>query len=79
MSTPREKLHELIDELPDDAAAELLPDVRAIVRRRLEIRRRNAAGHRPWPPSWFAAGAGSAPDVAARSEAILRDEFGKRS
>ncbi|GAA1668782.1 hypothetical protein GCM10009745_09010 [Kribbella yunnanensis] len=79
MSTPKEDLHALVDEIPDDAAAELLPDVSAIVRRRLELRRRNAGGHRSWPPSWFAAGAGSSPDVAARSEEILRDEFGQRS
>ncbi|TWD79043.1 hypothetical protein FB561_0093 [Kribbella amoyensis] len=79
MSTPREELHALIDELPDDAAAELVPDMRAILRHRLRMRRRDSAEQRPWPPSWFGAAAGSAPDIAARNEEILRDELGRRS
>jgi hypothetical protein len=78
MSTPREELHAMIDELPDDAAAELVPDMRAILRHRLEVRRRRAAEHRPWPPSWFGAVPGSSPDIAQRSEEILRDELGRR-
>jgi hypothetical protein len=78
MSTPREELHALIDELPDEAAAELVPDMREILKHRLEVRRRRAAEPRPWPPSWFGAGQGSRPDIAQRSEDILRDEFGRR-
>ncbi|WP_133782793.1 hypothetical protein [Kribbella sp. VKM Ac-2571] len=77
MSTPREELHAMIDELPDDAAAELVPDMRAILRHRLEMHRRRAAEHRPWPPSWFGSVTGSSPDIAARSEEILRDELGR--
>jgi hypothetical protein len=77
MSTPREELHALIDELPDEAAAELVPDMREILRHRLEVRRRRSVEPRPWPPSWFAAGRGSRPDIARRSEDILRDEFGQ--
>ena len=78
MSTAREELHAMIDALPEDAAAELVPDMREILRHRLAMRRRNSAGPRPWPPAWFGAAEGSSPDIAARSEEILRDEFGKR-
>jgi hypothetical protein len=78
MSTPREELHAMIDELPDDAAAELVSDMRAILRHRLAMRRRSAAEARPWPPSWFGAAAGSSPDIARRSKEILRDELGRR-
>ena len=78
MSTPREELHALIDELSDEAAAEFAPDMREILKHRLEMRRRRATEPRPWPPSWFGAGTGSRPDIAQRSEEILRDEFGRR-
>ncbi|GAA2838148.1 hypothetical protein [Kribbella solani] len=77
MSTPREELHALIDALPDEAAAELVPDMREILRHRLEMRRRRATEPRPWPPSWFGASVGSRPDTARRNEEILRDEFGR--
>lgn len=78
MSTAREELHAMIDELPEDAALDLVPDMREILRHRLAMRRRSAAGERPWPPSWFGAARGSSPDIAARSEEILRDELGRR-
>jgi hypothetical protein len=78
MSTPRDELHAMIDELSDDAAAELVPDMRAILRHRMAMRRRAAAERRPWPPSWFGAAAGSSHDIAQRSEEILRDELGRR-
>ncbi|MEV4260490.1 hypothetical protein [Kribbella sp. NPDC049584] len=77
MSTPREELHALIDELPDEAAAELVPDMREILKHRRDMRRRRATEPRPWPPSWFGAGAGSHPEIARQSEEILRDEFGR--
>jgi len=79
MTTPREELHAMIDELPDDAAAELVPDMRAILRHRMAMRRRTSAESHPWPPSWFGAAAGSSPDIASRSEEILREELGRRS
>jgi hypothetical protein len=79
MSTPREELHAMIDELPEAAAAELVPDMRAILRHRMEVHRRSSAESRPWPPSWFGAAPGSSPDVARRSEEILRDEFGRNT
>ena len=68
----------MIDELPEDAAVELVPDMREILKHRLAMRRRSAGGERPWPPSWFGSVPGSSPDVAARSEEILRDELGRR-
>ena len=43
-----------------------------------DVRRHlRAVGERPWPPAWFGAGEGSADDIAARSEDLLRDGFGR--
>jgi hypothetical protein len=77
MSTPREDLHALIDELPDEAAAELVPDIREILRHRMMMRRRRATEPRPWPPKWFGAGTGSRSNIAHCSEELLRDELGR--
>ena len=77
MSTPREELHALIDSLSDTAAAELLPELR-LLQLQAEARSERLPGTGTWPPSWFGSVEGSRPDIAQRSEDILRDEFGRR-
>jgi hypothetical protein len=68
VSAERDELRRLVEELPDD-------EVPAAI---AELRLRNAsAADRPWPPSWFGAAASSRTDVAARSEELLKDGFGR--
>jgi hypothetical protein len=70
MSTPREELSELVEQLPDEQVPAAVSELRA---------RLSSAGHeRPWPPAWFAAAEGSAPDVSERVEEILAEGFGRR-
>jgi hypothetical protein len=64
MSVQREELLRLVEELPEEEVPAVLDDVRRHLRSLRE---------RPWPPAWFGAGEGSADDVAARSEDLLRD------
>jgi hypothetical protein len=68
MSVQREELLRLVEELPEEEAPAVLDDVR---------RHLQSIRERPWPPAWFGAGEGSAVDVAARSEDLLRDGFGR--
>jgi hypothetical protein len=68
MSVPREDLHRLVDELPEDDVPVVLNDVRRHLR---------LVGGRRWPPAWFGAGQGRTTDVAARSEELLADGFGR--
>ena len=68
MSVPREELHRLVEELPENEVPVVLDDVR----RHLRIVR-----GRHWPPAWFGAGQSREPDVAARSEDLLADGFGR--
>jgi hypothetical protein len=77
MSTPREELHAMIDALPEDAAADLVPDMRAILKHRMKAASR-AAERRPWPPSWFGAITEGEPDTSERIDEILEEEFGRR-
>jgi hypothetical protein len=69
MSADRDELRRLVEELPDEEVPAALDDVR----RHLEP----AEHKRSWPPGWFGAGKGSRPDVAARSEDLLADGFGR--
>jgi hypothetical protein len=69
VSSDRDELRRLVDNLPE----ERLPDVLAEVRRHL-----SPAADRPWPPAWFGAGHADRPDTAARAEEILQEEgFGR--
>jgi hypothetical protein len=69
VSSDRDELRRLVDNLPE----ERLPDVLAEVRRHL-----TPASDRPWPPAWFGAGHADRTDTAARAEEILREEgFGR--
>lgn len=68
MSVEREELRRLVEGLPD----ERVPEVLAEVRRHL-----TSVGERSWPPAFFGAGRASRNDVAARSEEILGEGFGR--
>jgi hypothetical protein len=57
-----------VEELPETTALAPLDNVR---------RHLCAVQKKPWPPAWFGAGPGSTPDVAARSEDLLDDGFGR--
>ena len=68
MSVQREELLRLVEELPEKEVPAVLDDVRRHLR---------AVTDRPWPPAWFGAGEGQTDDVAARSEDLLGDGFGR--
>lgn len=68
MSAQREELLRLVEELPEDEVPAVLDDVRRHLR---------AVKDRSWPPAWFGSGKGRATDVAARSEDLLDDGFGR--
>lgn len=68
MSAERDELRDLVEQLPDEE----LPGVLAELRRRVA-----AVSARRWPPAFFGAGRASRPDVAARSEEILDEGFGR--
>lgn len=68
MSVPREELLRLVEELPEDEVPIVLNDVR----RHLRVVRGQA-----WPPAWLSSAEGSTDDVAARSDELLREGFGR--
>jgi hypothetical protein len=68
MSAERDELRDLVERLPDDQ----VPTVLAEARRHL-----NAGGEGPWPPAFFGAGRSGRSDVAARSEELLGEGFGR--
>ena len=68
MSVQRDELLRLVGELPEEEVPAVLDDVRRHLR---------AVEDRPWPPAWFGAGEGQTDDVAARSEDVLKDGFGR--
>jgi hypothetical protein len=68
MSAERDELRELVERLPE----EQVPAVLAAARRHLQ-----ATPGRSWPPALFGAGRARRSDVAARSEELLDDGFGR--
>ncbi|WP_350281295.1 hypothetical protein [Kribbella sp. HUAS MG21] len=78
MSTPREELHALIDELSDKAAADLLPELR-LLKMQTEARTLRAPSSRPWPPAWFGSVDGTPSDFTKHIDEILSAEFGRDS
>ena len=76
MSTPREELHALIDSLPEQAAADLLAEVR-LFRLRATDKQPEKKSSGAWPPAWFGAVEGSRPDFSEHIDDILRAEFGR--
>ena len=68
MSAERDELRRLVEELPET-------EVHAAV---AELRLRVApSADRPWPPLWFGAATGGRTDIAARSEELMEDGFGR--
>ena len=68
MSVQREELLRLVEELPEEEVPAVLDDVRRHLR---------AVQGPSWPPAWFGAGQGATTDVAARSEDMLDEGFGR--
>jgi hypothetical protein len=68
VSVQREELLRLVEELPEEEVPAVLDDVR---------RHLSAVRNRTWPPAWFGAGESKTPDVAARSEELLDEGFGR--
>jgi hypothetical protein len=68
MSVQREELLRLVEELPEDQVPAVLDDVRRHLR---------AVEGQSWPPTWFGAGESHTTDVAARSEDLLGEGFGR--
>jgi hypothetical protein len=68
MSAERDELRELVERLPDEQVQAVL----AVARRHLQ-----AAPERPWPPAFFGAGQARRRDIAARSEELLDEGFGR--
>jgi hypothetical protein len=68
VSIQREELLRLVEELPEEEVPAVLDDVRRHLR---------AVNNPAWPPAWFGAGQSSTTDVAARSEELLDEGFGR--
>jgi hypothetical protein len=68
MSTERDELRRLVDDLPDDQ----VPAALAEVRRHLV-----PLADRAWPPDWFGAATGRRTDTAVCAEEILAEGFGR--
>jgi hypothetical protein len=68
MSVQREELLRLVEELPEYEVPAVLDDIRRHLR---------AVRGEVWPPEWFGAGESQSTDVAARSEDLLDEGFGR--
>jgi hypothetical protein len=68
ISVQREELLRLVGELPEEEVPAVLDDVRRHLR---------AVHGESWPPAWFGAGDSTNTDVAARSEELLDEGFGR--
>lgn len=68
MSSEREELLRLVEELPEDEVPAALADVR---------RHLQPVEKRPWPPAWFGMASGDGTAVGARSEELLSEGFGR--
>lgn len=68
MSVERDELRELVEQLPDEEVPAALAEVRRRVR---------PVPNRAWSPAFFGAGRAERSDVAARSEEILDEGFGR--
>lgn len=67
MSAERDELLRLVREIPEEQVPHALAEVRRQVR---------PLG-RTWPPAWFGIAEGDGTNVAARSEDLLKDGFGR--
>ncbi|GAA1716431.1 hypothetical protein [Fodinicola feengrottensis] len=66
MSGERDELARLVQELPDEQVPKALEEVRGRLR-----------PARQWPPAWFGIAPGDGTDIAARSEDVLAEGFGR--
>lgn len=80
VSAPREELHRLVDDLPDEAVLAVLADLRVRTEAVLAYLRVETVrtADRPWPPSWFGAARARDPEFSNRVDEILGDELGRR-
>jgi len=69
VSTPREELRELVEQLPDEQVPAVVSELRAKL---------GAVPPRQWPPAWFGIAEGSSDDISERAEEILAEGFGRR-
>ncbi len=69
VSTPREELHALVEQLPDEQVSAAVSDLKA--------RMGAVPPPRTWPPAWFGIAEGSAEDVSERVEEILAEGLGR--
>jgi hypothetical protein len=68
MSTERDELRRLVEELPDEEVPVALAEVRRHLR---------SVADRPWPPAFFGAGNSRTPGVARNADKLLAEGFGR--
>ncbi|WP_031466734.1 hypothetical protein [Sciscionella sediminilitoris] len=68
MSSAREELERLVNEIPDDQVPVVLADVRRHLR---------SVHDRPWPPKFFGIASGDGTAVGARADGLLAEGFGQ--
>ena len=68
MSTEREELRQLVDELPDEQVPAVLAEVRL---------RSLPEPVASWPPSWFNSFASGRHDLGANHDDLLAEGFGR--
>jgi hypothetical protein len=71
MTTAREELHALVEQLPEAEVAEVVSSVRA----RLQA----VPSARSWPPAFFGMAEGPGGDLSARVDEVLAEGFGRSS
>ncbi len=71
VAAPREELHKLVEQLPDEQVQGAAADLKA---RLAPVREPGS-----WPPAWFGIVDGSANDVSEQVEEILAEGLGRRS
>jgi hypothetical protein len=71
MSTSRDQLHELVDQLPEEQVLAAVSQLRA---RLVSV---PPAGS--WPPTWIGVAQGSSQDLSERFEDVLSAELGEHS
>ncbi|MGH3097801.1 MAG: hypothetical protein ACRDMV_17595 [Streptosporangiales bacterium] len=68
MSTEREQLARLAEEIPEEEVRPALDELRRHLR---------PAPKQTWPPAWFGIALGDGTAVGARSEELLAEGFGQ--
>lgn len=68
MSTERDELARLAEEIPDEAVPHALTEMRRYV---------HPVTEESWPPAWFGMAEGDGTAVGAKSEDLLAEGFGQ--